>query len=326
MSGAPQHQTGYAQAAQLDAWLAKHGEFRSLAGHFHRLHQRQYRDTLAFGGLAVRTLRRYSRELNPAKLAALLTKITGQKYSRETINNYRDAYRMYRLTRSKPCLLHSKPDFVATRSNRFTLVTVIQSSTMLTLDLSNMLWSTRGKEWGFRFLHVPSDRTLPWDEVYSKVFGSSDDHARYRHGSIHMPQCRSTAYIAVRLFDPEQDWRDSAGRAIPHELLFVVDPESMDRAIRVDWPRVVLAHLRPWYHKAYNGRPEAIANDAFQGLIAIPETASRPPARSENTDITLRSLRGIGDGSSDASEPLHSRLWRVLNTDVADLLRRPQGK
>jgi DNA modification methylase len=45
----------------------------------------------------VRTLQRYSRELNPAKLAALLTTVTGEHYSRERINDRRDAFRMYRL-------------------------------------------------------------------------------------------------------------------------------------------------------------------------------------------------------------------------------------
>jgi hypothetical protein len=39
MSRAPQHQTGSAQAAKLDALLAKHPELRLLAGHLHRLQQ-----------------------------------------------------------------------------------------------------------------------------------------------------------------------------------------------------------------------------------------------------------------------------------------------
>jgi DNA modification methylase len=99
MSRAPQQNQPSKQAADLDAWLVEHGEFQLVANHFHRLHQRQYRSRLAFGALAERTLRRYSRELNPAKLAALLTKVTGQRYSRESVNNYRDAYRMYRLWR-----------------------------------------------------------------------------------------------------------------------------------------------------------------------------------------------------------------------------------
>jgi DNA modification methylase len=98
---APQHNHGSKQSADLKTWLAQHGEFRPLAEQFHRLHHRQYRDQLACGALAARSLRRYSRELNPTKFAMLLTTVTGETYSRETINNYRDAFRMYHLWKQK---------------------------------------------------------------------------------------------------------------------------------------------------------------------------------------------------------------------------------
>lgn len=83
--------------SSIEVWLAEHPEFSPVARRLDRLRTTELRTALTFGAVAQRSLKRYDRDLNPAKLAEVLTTVTGRKYSRETINNRRDAFRMYRL-------------------------------------------------------------------------------------------------------------------------------------------------------------------------------------------------------------------------------------
>lgn len=101
-NGTPVDAASLPGASSIEKWLGQHPEFVPQAQRLAKLQKRERRSALAFGGIASRILRRYDRDLNPAKLAAALTKVTGAKISRETVKSYRDAYRMYRLLR-KTC-------------------------------------------------------------------------------------------------------------------------------------------------------------------------------------------------------------------------------
>jgi len=91
----------HATSSSPNDWVVDNPEFIEIAHRLDRLHSKELRTGLAFGALADRYLKRYDRALNPAKLAQLLTEVTGRPYSRSTIHDYRSAYRMYRLWRQE---------------------------------------------------------------------------------------------------------------------------------------------------------------------------------------------------------------------------------
>lgn len=77
----------------------------------------------------------------------------------------------------------------------------------------NFLWSTRGKTWGFRFLHT-AGLANPL-AVYEDAFAGTEG----------MPETftRRGQTLAVRFPDPDGR-TDRAGRVIPHEFV-VLDPD-----------------------------------------------------------------------------------------------------
>lgn len=104
---------------------------------------------------------------------------------------------------------------------------------------SELIWATRGRTWGFRFLlNAGFDDPL---EEYERAFASIGDEisAWERTGPV----------VAVRFLDPKQR-RDSAGRLIPHEFVVFGDSanliNSVDDAKRRLWPLVEFAYEQTW--------------------------------------------------------------------------------
>lgn len=102
-----------------------------------------------------------------------------------------------------------------------------------------LIWATRGKNWGFRFLRDGGFRDpLPvYDAAFSGVEGQPE-------------VCRRTGdRLALRFADPAGR-KDRAGRVIPHE--FVVFPpeaeiiDSLEEGIRLVWGEVVDDYARVW--------------------------------------------------------------------------------
>jgi hypothetical protein len=95
----------------------------------------------------------------------------------------------------------------------------------------SLIWATRGRSWGFRFIRTAGLRDpLP---VYESAFAGLDDSPDvFRAGA---------ETVALRFSDP-QGRQDRAGRVIPHE--FVVfkpladDIHNLEDGIRVVWPLV----------------------------------------------------------------------------------------
>lgn len=102
-----------------------------------------------------------------------------------------------------------------------------------------LIWATRGRNWGFRFL-LGAGLDDPLLE-YERAFGGDSDAAEAFH--------RSADSMAVRFPDPLKR-RDSAGRVIPHEIVaFGADVdlvESLDAGIRELWPRVSGIYAQIW--------------------------------------------------------------------------------
>ena len=103
----------------------------------------------------------------------------------------------------------------------------------------SLIWATRGKTWGFRFLRDGGfkDPLLVYDDVFS---GLSDEPRACR---------RVGNKVALRFPDPLQR-RDAAGRVIPHDFV-VLGPlaaavDSVEDGIRVVWPLVSDEFDRSW--------------------------------------------------------------------------------
>ena len=103
-----------------------------------------------------------------------------------------------------------------------------------------MIWATRGRTWGFRFLMRDGSGLDPlraYDEAFDGV-GDATEVLRHKDGCA-----------ALRFNDPEGR-RDRAGRPIPHE--FVLFPplservRSMDAAVAEVWPMVRDRYAAVW--------------------------------------------------------------------------------
>lgn len=94
----------------------------------------------------------------------------------------------------------------------------------------SLIWATRGRTWGFRFL-LKGDFKDPLQE-YEKAFAGTDSDQEL---------CRRTGdTVALRFPDP-QGRKDIAGRMIPHDFV-VSGPlsagiESVDDGRRLIWSR-----------------------------------------------------------------------------------------
>lgn len=102
-----------------------------------------------------------------------------------------------------------------------------------------LIWATRGREWGFRFLHDGgfSDPLVEYDKAFATTEGD-------------LEVCRRVGdRVALRFRDPS-GWQDAAGRVIPHE--FVVYPpladglDSVEDGIRLVWPLVADEFAQVW--------------------------------------------------------------------------------
>lgn len=112
-------------------------------------------------------------------------------------------------------------------------------STTSPLSLERLIWLTRGRNWGFRFL-LNGGLKDPLAEFELAVSDLGDESSGCAAGS---------RLTAVRFQDPEGR-RDYAGRVIPHD--FVVPHEaglridSVEDALRQIWPLVADAYTAVW--------------------------------------------------------------------------------
>lgn len=101
-----------------------------------------------------------------------------------------------------------------------------------------LIWATRGREWGFRFLRDGGlDDPLP---VYDEAFAGMDAASGLRRGA---------RGCALRFPDPEGR-RDRSGRVIPHDFVLLgADAEdigTLEDGMRAVWPRVAEEFARVW--------------------------------------------------------------------------------
>jgi len=104
---------------------------------------------------------------------------------------------------------------------------------------SQLIWATRGRLWGFRFL-LNAGLTDPLP-AYERAFEGLVDAPTVWH--------RVGQEVALRLLDP-QGRRDSAGRVIPHEFVILGgladSVGSVDDGMHQIWPLVEHAYASVW--------------------------------------------------------------------------------
>lgn len=127
----------------------------------------------------------------------------------------------------------------------------------------NIVWATRGRSWGFRFLLDGGfdDPLAP----YEAAFEGTD-------GQVEVCQ-RVGGAVALRFPDP-LGRRDAAGRPIPQDFVLLgrsaAGVRSVEDGIHLVWPVVSDAYARVW------DLPSAPTAALLRGLIRQSETANWP--------------------------------------------------
>jgi hypothetical protein len=103
----------------------------------------------------------------------------------------------------------------------------------------SIIWATRGRTWGFRFLLSGglNDPLPTYEAVFSRV--SFQQEAWMRIGDR----------VALRLLDP-LDRTDQAGRVIPHDFVLsdsdAANIQSVADGRKFIWPQVAEKFARVW--------------------------------------------------------------------------------
>lgn len=104
---------------------------------------------------------------------------------------------------------------------------------------AELLWATRGRQWGFKFL-LTGGLQDPL-RIYDLAFDGAADEPSV---------CQRTPVgIALRFPDPEGR-RDEANRVIPHEFVVLGGladgVQSVEDGVRLIWPIVATAYAAAW--------------------------------------------------------------------------------
>lgn len=103
----------------------------------------------------------------------------------------------------------------------------------------SVIWTTRGRTWGFRFLRDGGhERPL---EFYNQAFSEVDDELEVFH--------KGADSIAIRFADP-LDRKDRSGRVIPHEFVLTSDDmkgiSCLDDVRSIIWPAFSAEYSEIW--------------------------------------------------------------------------------
>lgn len=129
-----------------------------------------------------------------------------------------------------------------------------------------VIWATRGRSWGFRFLLGGGfDDPL---QAYERAFAGTDGERTVWR--------RDDTRVALRFPDPDGRC-DASGRVIPHDIVVLPpladDVRSVDDGRRLIWrPRLAAAFTRLWdqpappsateIHQALNDDPGTLGSSA----------------------------------------------------------------
>ena len=197
---------------------------------------------------------------------------------------------------------------------------------MPSMKLENLLWSTRGKEWGFRFLHVPQRYSVEWSDIYQKIFGNDDRVPMRWWGIVVLPDGESITYVACRFFDSSRKWKDAAGREIPQEMLLEVESESAEEIANFSWQLPVMEYVRDYYVETYKKDPDAVVPFSFDPSAKVFIPKLRDQFSSVRLDLNIGNQQSKAESNKvwdrGGGMPLHQNIWNLLNMDVCELPAR----
>lgn len=139
--------------------------------------------------------------------------------------------------------------------------------------LGKLIWATRGRSWGFRFL-LNGDFADPLQEYELAFANVEDEPTAWR---------QAAGKVAFRFPDPLRR-RDTAGRVIPHEFVVFGDLadgiESVEDGLLQVWPVVQGAYARVWDAEA----PPSASDLQFTAQNDAPDVGTRS-AGSDSGDV-----------------------------------------
>lgn len=194
---------------------------------------------------------------------------------------------------------------------------MISEVIMSTLSLRNMLWSTRGKEWGFRFVHLPAFHPGQWEAIYQSIFGRDDRVPQRWYGLVSLSDGTEIKYVASRFFDPDATWKDVAGREIPHEILLDVGSIPIEEVVGRTWEYAVMNQVRDFYRDIYSKDSSEI--HVFQATmddVLLPLMTNSFEAKRQ--DIQLAEHGAYAKKPWINESLSYENVRRILNKDVTE--------
>ena len=109
------------------------------------------------------------------------------------------------------------------------------------MNLDNILWITRGNQWGFRILLKPQLECEDWFNVYDLIFDQNSTEKEQFSKSYVRINNNKIPYVSVVFLDPESR-KDQATRVIPHTIAILGDDcnsfNNLDSVKQSIWPKL----------------------------------------------------------------------------------------
>lgn len=162
------------------------------------------------------------------------------------------------------------------------------------IKLTNILWSTRGYEWGFLRLLEPQFQCTEWLIPYQQMFPeSSSNEPKFYSGEVKLPDNNKIyKYVAIRFLDPNGN-KDRSNRIIPHEIALLGE-DSQDYRDFESFQSAIWEYLAPIYEKVYKYEIKEIEStqilvnsDNSLDIVDKPNKKSQEEGKSEKKSMKL---------------------------------------
>lgn len=203
------------------------------------------------------------------------------------------------------------------------------------MKLTTILWSTRGRDWGFRMLLLPQLSCSDWLDAHHRMFQENTVTEEYQvnQGNIKLSSNLTVPYIALSFPDPEQR-KDRAGRIIPHEIALLGEEiqafQDIRSAVNEIWKTLssTYAILYPLSATEVDQRSIEVRGDSLH-LVQKEAEINTPLAEDKNPNfqpvaiaiaviaivaiILMLSLQYIGQDRNPGSSPesINSKISQV---------------
>lgn len=109
------------------------------------------------------------------------------------------------------------------------------------MNLDNILWITRGNQWGFRILLKPQLECEDWFNIHDLIFDQNSSEKEQFSKSYVRIDNHKTPYVSLVFLDPASR-KDQSTRIIPHKVAILGDDckffDNLDSVKRSLWPKL----------------------------------------------------------------------------------------